>query len=207
MLNTKAIKEEQKKLAKKLIIKTDLNKIKTIAGVDIFQNEKNIICSIVILNYETLEIIEAQSNHSIPTMPYLEEISSFRVASCVVETLNKIQNKPDILMIDGEGILNKNKLGIASHVSLLLNIPSIGISKKTIGRVEKDKVFIDDEVRGYLLRSKEKANPIYTSPGHLIGFKLTKEITEKMLKGNKMPLPLHEAHKSLIKIKKNLTST
>jgi len=200
------LKEEQLKLAKKVIINDKFEKINTIAGVDQTFLGEDIISGIVVCNYKDLKPIEKKSAVVKAKFPYVSGFLSYRESPALIEAFNKLENKPDILFVDGNGILHPRRIGMASHVGIILDIPTIGITKSLVGGEIKEKtIYMDKEARGYELISREHANPIYISPGHKISLKSAFEISKKCIKyPHKLPDPLHLAHVYANKIKKNM---
>ncbi len=203
--NIPAMKKEQLRLAKKLSLKNEIDEIKLIAGVDQSYTEDKIISAIVILDYNTLEKVEYKYAVSKPKIPYIPGFLSYREAEVIVEAFNKLQNKPDLIMLDGNGILHPRKIGLASHIGLLLDTPTIGVAKRLLlGDIKNNKIYVNNELRAHMINTKEKAKPIFVSPGHKISIRRTLEIIEHTCTGNKLPLPLHMAHKISVKAKKKL---
>jgi deoxyribonuclease V len=200
------LKEEQLKLAKKVIINDKFEKIETIAGVDqTFLNE-DIISGIVVCNYKDLKSIEKKSAVVKAKFPYISGFLSYREIPAILEAYNKLDNKPDVLLVDGNGILHPRRIGMASHVGILLNTATIGVAKSLIGGEKKGKtIYMEKEARGYELVSREHARPIYISPGHEVSLKTSLEIVKKCIKfPHKLPEPLHLAHRHANKIKGSL---
>ena len=203
-MNIKKLKEEQLKLAKKVVVKDDFSEINTIGGCDIAYTKENMIAIVVVLDYKTLKLIEAKHVITQPRMPYIPTFLSYREAPAVIEAFNLLENKPDILMCDANGILHPRRIGCASHIGLLLDLPTIGVAKKLLcGEVKEDKVFFEDEQRAFILRTKQHAKPLYISPGHKISLKTSLEVVKHCIKeGSKLPEPINLAHKFTIKLKK-----
>jgi deoxyribonuclease V len=205
MINIQKLKEDQIKLAKKISHTDQFEKIETIAGVDYIYTEKEIICAIAILNYKTLEIIEKKYAVEKQNFPYIPGFLSYRVAAVTIRAFEMIEEKPDIMMISANGILHPRKIGAASVFGLTNDITTIGVSKKKLcGEEIDDAVYIDKEIIGKKIVTKEKAKPVYVSPGHKISLKTTLEVVKKMLKGHKLPEPLYLAHKYGNKVKAKL---
>ena len=96
-------------------------------------------------------------------------------------------------------------MGIASYIGLLTDIPAIGVSSNQLfGHKNGDTVSIGKEVVAKIIFSKEKANPLFVSPGNKISLKTAVELVKEYLKGHKLPEPLHEAHKLAVKLKHSL---
>lgn len=205
MINIKKLKEDQIKLAKKISHSDQFEKIEKIAGIDYVYTEEDIICAIVVLNYKTLEVIEKKYAVEEQKFPYIPGFLSFRVASVTTKAIEMLNNKPDIMMISANGILHPRKIGAASVFGLTNDIPSIGVSKKKLcGEEIDDSIYINKEILGKKIITKENAKPVFVSPGHKISLKSTMEIVKIMLKGHKLPEPLYLAHKYGNKIKAKL---
>ena len=202
--NIEKSKEEQKKLARKLIIKNDFDEINTVGGVDqAFINNK-IISAIVVCEYPTMKVVEKQYAIVDSKIPYIPGFLSYRESPAIVEAFNKLEIKPDILIVDGHGITHPRKLGIASHVGLILDVPTIGISDKLLrGTIKDEKIYIDEDLRGKLVKTKEHAKPVIISVGHRISLRTAFGVVEKsIIPPHKLPEPLHLAHRYANKIRK-----
>ncbi|MBI2549381.1 endonuclease V [Candidatus Woesearchaeota archaeon] len=208
-INYQRLRDIQKRMAREISLKDQLraNQIHLIAGFDLsFTPGSNIICSAILLDYKTLTVLEQQFTVSEEVMPYVPTFLAFREGPPIIETYRKLGMEPDVLMIDGNGILHPYKVGIATHVGISLGKPTIGVAKQLLcGTVKQGKVFVNDELRGLEVTTKEHAKPIYVSPGHLISLTRSVEITRHCLKGHKLPEPLQLAHKFANDIRKEQT--
>ena len=203
--NIGKLKEEQIKLAKKVIIKDDFSDLTTIGGCDQAFYENKIISSVVILEYDTLKFVEKKHAVSDITMPYVPGFLSYRESPVIVEAFSKLKSRPDVLMVDGNGILHHRRIGMASHLGLLLDQATIGVAKnKLMGEVREGKVFVDDEARAFEVKTKDFAKPVYISPGHRLCMKTSLEVFKHCMKGHKLPEPLRLAHKFANKIKNGM---
>jgi deoxyribonuclease V len=204
-MNLKRLEQEQKDLAKKITLKDEFKKIKTIAGVDQSYTSNKIISAIILMNYETLEVIEKNYSIQEEKFPYIPGFLAYRDSPAIIEAYNNLKTKPDILILDGHGILHPRGLGLASHISLLLDIPTIGVAKNLLyGKPEKDLILINRRPRGVMLKTKEHAKPIYISPGNKITLSTAVKIIRHCMKEHKLPEPLYLAHKYATKIKNSL---
>ena len=196
-MNIKKLKEEQLALAKKVSVKDEVEELNLIAGCDQTFADNKIISGIVVLRYNDFEVVEKQYSSVRAAIPYIPGFLSYREAPAIIEAFNKLENKPDVLIVEANGILHPRKLGMASHVGLSLDIPTIGVAKKLLcGEVKNSKVYVNDEVRASVLVTKEHANPLYISPGHKVNLRRALEIVKKCIKlPHKLPEPLHLAHK------------
>lgn len=196
-MDTFGLKQEQKKLAYKIILRDSFDKIKTIGGIICVSAGKGILATVVVLNVKTLELQEKQSFLLENSLPHIPGFEGFREVPAMIEAVNLLEVEPDVLLVSGDGIIHPRGLGIASHLGLSLNIPTIGVSEKlTCGIVEEGKVLIQGDLKGFEFRTKEHANPIYVSPGHLISLGSSLDLVKKVVKyPHKMPEPLHIAYR------------
>lgn len=203
MYNLSKLINEQIKLAKRVIKTDDFSDIKTIAGCDIAYFENNAICTIVVMDLETLKVREKKYKIGKVNFPYIAGFLGYREAPIIVETYHELEIDPDIFIIDGNGILHPQKFGLASQVGLLLDKPTIGIAKNLLcGEVKGDKILLNNKVVGKSFKSREISNPIYVSIGNKICLKTAEKIIKKTIDGHKLPEPLHQAHKYANKIKR-----
>ena len=200
---TGKFKQEQLKLAKKIIKKDDFDKIELVAGVDQAFVDNDVISGIVVCDYKTLEPVENKYAIVRASFPYIPGYLSYRESPAAVGAFNKLEKKPDILIVDAHGIAHPRALGMASHIGLLLDIPTIGVAKKLmIGKKVKDKLMLNDKIIAQEVYTKENARPIYVSIGHRISLKTAVEVVKKCLNHpHKLPEPLHLAHRYANKIR------
>jgi deoxyribonuclease V len=153
-----------------------------------------------------MEVVEQKYAVVDEKFPYIAGFLSYRESPAVIEAYSKLENIPDLLILEGSGILHQRKIGMASHVGLLIDKPTIGITKTLLcGEVKDGKVIVDKEVLGFELKTKEHGNPIYVSPGNKITLDKSLEIVKKLIKPpHKLPEPLHLAHRYANKIREKL---
>jgi len=191
------LKKEQLKLSQKIILKDSFKKIQTIAGIDqVYENHEVVSC-IVVCDARTMKVIEKQTARSQSPIPYIPGLLAYREMPAAIEAYNKLETKPNVLLVDGHGIAHPRRLGFASHLGLALNQPTIGIAKSlVIGNIEKGKIFIEKEMVGFEFRSKPHARPLYVSPGHLVSLGTAlKIVADSIRPPHKLPEPLHLSHK------------
>lgn len=204
-MKTKELRKVQEEVARKVVVNDDFNleDVKLIAGFDVAASSGNMICSGIMMDRE-LNVIEIKHSVSKENFPYIPTMLMFREGPPIFNTFAKFENKPDLIMVEGNGILHPAKSGLASYVGVSLNIPTIGVAKKLLcGEVHQGKVYVDKEVRGVVLYPKHGSNPIFVSPGHRISADTAAEIVKSFLKPKfKLPEPIRLAHKSANKLKK-----
>ncbi|MEW6070176.1 MAG: endonuclease V, partial [Candidatus Thermoplasmatota archaeon] len=202
----------QKKLARKLILEDKFKKLECIAGIDVSYYDNIGIGACAVLDYRSKKILEAKTVSKKVNFPYIPTYLAFRELPAIKEVISKLRKKPDILMIDGNGVLHPLGIGIASHAGVVLNIPTIGVAKTLLcGKVEKTrlragestKIFYNSKLVGFCLKTVKDAKPIYISPGHKVSFETTLEIV-KYLSVSRIPEPLRLADSISRKILKNM---
>lgn len=205
-MNDKEFKELQEKLVAKVIVKDEFERdnINFIAGFDMAASGKDIFCAGVILGRE-MKVIEIKSVTSKEEFPYTPMLLMLREGPPIFDTFAKFEKRPDIILVEGNGILHPKKAGLATYIGVSLNIPTIGVAKKLLcGEVHKGKVYFNDEERGAVLYTKKGSNPLFISPGHKISVDTAAEIVKELIKEPfKLPEPLRIAHKISVKLKKS----
>lgn len=197
---------EENKLKQKINLQhTNIDNIKLIAGVDVAYYEKDNkeygVCCIDVFDIDTFEVIEKETFECEIKTPYKPGYLAYRELPIILETYNKLKIKPDIFMLDGNGYLHHNHLGIATMFSLATNEKSIGVAKSFYNFSKTDffvteevmsvsPIVIDNEIYGYVMRSRYNCKPIFISPGNGLSFENCIEIVKKCLNGeSRIPIP------------------
>ncbi|MFN0084090.1 MAG: deoxyribonuclease V [Blastocatellia bacterium] len=179
--------------------------VQTIAGADIsFNRFSDILHSaIVVLELATLRIVDSASVRGTAKFPYVPGLLSFREAPTLLEAWERLGTKPDVLMLDGQGLAHPRRFGIACHVGVLLDIPTIGCAKSILvgshGLLEEEAgsftplVHRGEEV-GVALRTKKRVSPVYVSPGHRMDTPSAIELTLRATSKYRQPEPTRQAH-------------
>jgi deoxyribonuclease V len=178
--NTQEARAIQEKLRERVVLHDDFGPIERVAGVDVGfkDNGKITRAAVVVLAFPTLEPLEQVIAEQPTRFPYVPGLLSFRELPAVLEALGKLKQAPDLLICDGQGIAHPRRLGIAAHLGVVTDIPSIGVAKSrligTHGPVPEEKggwtpLMDKDEVIGAVLRTRKNVKPVFVSPGHRIG--------------------------------------
>jgi deoxyribonuclease V len=194
----------QKELRERLILQWDERPISTIGGVDVSIKTEAARAAIVVLRYPELTPLEGVTADAPLVFPYIPGLLSFREGPVVLAAWSKLQNKPDLLMFDGQGIAHPRGIGIAAQMGLWLERPSIGVAKSRLyGRHEEvglqrgDRADLIDkkgQVIGAVLRTREKTNPLYISPGHLMDVEHAVQFVMACCTTYRLPEPTRWAH-------------
>lgn len=207
-------KEIQKYLKENnLILKNEFKEIKTIAGADVSFSKYSdtVFAAVILMSYENLEIIEKVHSVDSAGFPYVPGYLSFREVPVLLKAFEKLKDPPDIIICDGHGIAHPRGFGLASHLGVILDIPSIGVAKKKlVGEHEYlgnesgskvDLIYNNSKV-GIVLRSRTNVKPVYISPGHKVGFEDSLEIVKKTIRKYRLAEPIRAAHKYVNEIRK-----
>ncbi len=196
--------ELQKKMLNYIKFKGKLKVFKTIAGVDISYNLDTGWCSIVVLNFDNLEINQLVYEKKKVVFPYIPGLLFYREFPVFYEAFKKLKEIPDIIMFDGHGLSHPRMMGIATMSGIVLDIPTIGCAKSHLYgdyREPDEKKFSSSILTnrgrkvGYVLRSKERCKPIYISSGYKVSPESALEITKELITKYRLPLPTYYAHK------------
>lgn len=197
--------ELQRRLKKRISLTPLEGLPETVAGADIsYDKGSNIFfAGIVVLSFPDMEIIDEASAKGKVDFPYIPGLLSFREGALIIEALRRLETVPDLIIFDGQGIAHPRGLGIASHLGLVLNIPSIGCAKTKLcgdyiepGR-EKGScspLIMKGKEIGGVLRTKSDVKPLFVSPGHLVDIRGSVDLVLTCSKKYRLPEPTRQAH-------------
>lgn len=179
--------------------------LRRIAGVDAaYQKDDRLLYgAAVVFSWPELAVLETAVAVGPVPFPYIPGLLSFREAPILQAAIRQLAKKPDVILVDGQGIAHPRGLGLASHLGLLLELPTIGCAKSRLwgeaGELGLEKGSVcplraAGKVVGYLLRSRRGCRPLFISPGHLITLEESLELTRGCLGPYRLPLPLRAAH-------------
>lgn len=181
--------------------------VKLIGGADVAWRGCIAVGCITVHEYPSLRLLEKNVSIVESSFPYIPTFLSFREIKPLMAALSRLSIKPTILFVNGQGVAHPRRLGLASHLGVVADIPTIGIAQKVlwgrarvplidVGCVELiDNVEGREEVIGYLYKSSKHFRPICISVGHRVSLKTALELTKSCIRsGVKLPIPLHLAH-------------
>lgn len=169
----------QNQLSGEIITSDQLSEVNYVAGVDVGFEENYAIsrAAVAVLSFPELQLIEQAIARRPTTFPYIPGFLSFREVPVVLDALSQIKITPDLILCDGQGIAHPRRFGLASHLGLLITVPTIGVAKsRLIGQHEElppqkgnwQPLRHRGEVIGAVVRSRTGVKPLYVSPGHRI---------------------------------------
>jgi len=188
---------------------------KKIAGVDAAFYQDKVIGVACLYSYPDITFIEEADSVTKVLFPYIPGFLSFREGQAVIRAIHGLKNKPDVIIFDGQGIAHPRGLGIATHIGVLLGIPTIGCAKsRLVGEYEEPGPkkgkwsFLrhNRQIVGAVLRTKDDVKPLFISPGHRIDLRNSIDITLTCAKKYRIPEPLRMADFISKKIKRSLSA-
>jgi deoxyribonuclease V len=193
-------------LRERIVLAWDHREVHTVGGVDASFGDDHVRAAIVVLSYPGLEVLETTLGAAPLEFPYVPGLLSFREGPAILAAWNKLSQRPDLLMFDGQGIAHPRGLGIASHMGLWFEVPTIGVAKsrlygrhEPVGQQRGDRADLyslgmSPRVIGTALRTKPKTNLLYVSPGHRIDVTTAVNFVLRCQARYRLPEPTRQAH-------------
>ena len=204
-VSLKQAREIQLSLAGKVVTKNEGINLRLVAGVDISSPDSQGVArgAVVVLSYPGLDIKEVKTAESRVSLPYIPGLLSFRECPLILDACEKLCDTPDLVLVDGQGVAHPRRLGLASHLGLFLDVPTIGCAKSILcGKHEplgeepgSHAELVDNgDVIGAALRTKVHVKPIYVSIGHKIDLASALHWVTNCCRGYRLPEPTRMAH-------------
>ena len=196
----------QESLRERLILHDDGHlPLQSIAGADISyaKNSDLFFAAVVLYSYPEMQIIEETYATQKVTFPYIPGLLTFREGPALLEAFAKLRRTPDLAIFDGQGIAHPRGIGLASHLGLFLNIPTIGCAKTrlvgsycAVGEKAGSHVplTLGSRIIGYAVRTRDKIKPLFISPGHGLSLQKAVEVILSCCRGYRLPEPVRNAH-------------
>jgi deoxyribonuclease V len=198
-------REIQLSLAKRVVTENGVVNARLVAGVDISAPDAQGVArgAVVVLRYPEFSMVEAKVVEGEVTFPYIPGLLSFREGPLILAACEKLCSVPDLVLIDGQGIAHPRRLGLASHVGLFLDLPTVGCAKSILCGEHQPlgeeagshtELLDNGELIGAALRTKSGVKPIYVSVGHKIDLASALQWVTKCCRGYRLPEPTRLAH-------------
>ncbi len=202
----------QESLRHRVVLASMARAPQTIAGADIaidtVGNEG--IAGVVVYRYPDLQEVERQSARRRIDFPYIPGLLAFREIPILLEAFSRFQVLPELVLVDGQGIAHPRGFGIASHLGLWLERPTIGCAKsRLVGEYDEPSpsagsrtpLRLHGRVVGAVLRTRDRVQPIFVSPGHLIDLEGAVRVVRTCCDGLRIPKPTREADRYVGEVK------
>jgi deoxyribonuclease V len=196
----------QKELAGRVVLADHLPRtIKTVAGVDVSYEKHGdqFFAGVVVLSFPDLRVVEEAGARDRVTFPYIPGLLSFRELPVLLEAFRHLKTVPDVILVDGQGIAHPRRLGIASHLGLWLDLPTVGCAKSRLcgehppagpRRGDSAPLCIEGNPVGVVLTTRDGVKPLYISPGHKVDIPAAAELVLACGTRYRMPEPTRLAH-------------
>jgi deoxyribonuclease V len=196
----------QRQLVRDVITDNRLGSVRYVAGADIatYKDSPNGYAGVVVMTYPELRIVEKKRAAVKLTFPYVPGLLAFREAPVLLEAFRQLEHEPDLILIDGQGLAHPRRFGIACHLGLLLDRPTIGCAKSRLfghheepdGKKGSCSDLYDDrkEIIGAVVRTKDNTQPIYVSIGHKVDLPAAIQYALGCCQGYRLPEPTRQAH-------------
>lgn len=193
-------------LSRRIILYNGFDSIKNIAGCDVAYSvsSKTAYAAICIYRFPELVKIRQITCESEISFPYISGLLAFREGPALLKAFEKLNERPDLVIFNGQGIAHPRQMGLATHMGILLDVPSIGCTQRALfGKYQipgtkkgswSEVCNSDQEVVGVCLRTRENTRPVFVSQGYKIGLKTAVEMIIKCTFKYKLPEPLRAAH-------------
>ena len=202
----KAAVAMQAELRERLILEDRLSgDIRIVAGADISctRGDDRLFAAVVLLDAASLDVIEEATYTGKTSIPYIPGLLSFREGPALLRSFEKLRNRPDVILFDGQGIAHPRGFGLAAHMGLILDIPSVGCAKTRLvgtfrepgGRRGQLSPLLCNEKRiGAVLRTKDRVKPVFVSQGHRVSLESAVKIVLQCARRYRIPEPIRRAH-------------
>ncbi|WP_298407572.1 deoxyribonuclease V [uncultured Chloroflexus sp.] len=197
---------EQQALRQRVVLRDAFGELRLVAGVDAgFEQDGAVIrAAVVVLRFPELTPVDYALVRQPVTFPYVPGLLAFREAPAIMTALDRLRMPPDLVICDGHGIAHPRRCGIACHIGVLLDLPTIGCAKqRLIGRFTPpvpergacSSLSDGHEQIGWVLRTRADAQPVFVSPGHRVSLDRAPELVMACTTRFRLPETTRFAHR------------
>jgi deoxyribonuclease V len=195
----------QEALRKKIRLRAPSGPWKRIAAGDVSysRTDDRVFAAFLLFSYPELALLESVSAEGQASFPYVPGLLTFREAPILIEAFSQLPTRPELILFDGQGIAHPRSMGIAVHLGLIFDLPTIGCAKsRLIGAHEEPParqgscapLIEKGETIGMIVRTRTGVKPVYVSPGHKMDLPTSVKIVLSLCRGYRIPEPLRQAH-------------
>jgi deoxyribonuclease V len=196
----------QERLRSRVVSDGEPTRLARIAGVDVgFEDAgRTVRAAVAVLSYPGLDLIESAIARVPTTFPYVPGLLSFRELPGVLQAFERLGSLPDLVLCDGQGVAHPRRFGIACHLGVLTDLPTIGVAKtRLIGEYREPGEHKGDwsalthrgETIGAVLRTRDRVNPVFVSPGHKVSLAAAVRLTLACTRRYRLPETTRAAHR------------
>lgn len=199
--------EIQRDLRRRVSLVDGFGEIRAVAGVDVsvLSGAKEGRAAVVVMSYPEFDVVEVRRAARALTFPYIPGFLSFRETPVILAAFEEIEHVPDVVIVDGHGIAHPRGFGIAAHLGVLLDTPTIGCAKSRLFGVYEEPesergssaplLNEKGEQIGNVVRTRPGTKPVFASPGHLISFESAVRVILDCSPNYRLPEPIRAAHR------------
>ncbi|MGH7151639.1 MAG: endonuclease V [Planctomycetota bacterium] len=201
-LSPRAAIRLQERLRRRLVLRGGPRAPRWIAAADASFDDRFVYGVAVLWDATRGETVEVRSARRPLTFPYVPGLLSFREAPTLLDAFRKLSRRPDLVLADGQGIAHPRGFGVACHLGLLLDVPTIGVAKSLLvgdhhalprrAGATAALHFRGKQV-GWALRSRAGVRPVFVSPGHRVALAVAPRLVRATLRGFRLPEPIRGA--------------
>lgn len=204
---------------RQLVVREDRipSAIALVAGVDVAyeKNGDSVFAAVVVLDATTFEVVGTATSRVTVAFPYVPGLFSFRELPPLCDALHKLETSPDLIVCDGQGVAHPRRCGLASHLGLLFDVPTIGCGKtRLIGdysrpapnRGSYSDLVDHNEVIGSVLRTQDGVKPLFVSVGHRVSLPTARRWILRLAPEYRQPEPIRRANELVNQLRHDLLS-
>lgn len=189
----------------------DLGALRYVAGADVSTEGERAYATVAVLSFPELTVVEVQGYEAPLTFPYVPGLLAFREIPSVAGALRKVEAPVDAVIFDAQGLAHGRRMGLASHLGLFLDIPSVGCAKsRLVGSYKEpgpEKGSATDlvhrgEVVGRVVRTRERVSPVFVSVGNRIDLESAVELVLACCTRYRLPEPTRQAHNAANRLRR-----
>ncbi|MFQ5682653.1 MAG: deoxyribonuclease V [Candidatus Binatia bacterium] len=207
-------KQIQERLRGRLSFESTLS-IKTLrwvggADVSYTRGDRIFFAGVVVLSFPDLSVVEEKWASGGVSFPYIPGYLSFREAPILLMAFSRLHQQPDVVIFDGQGIAHPRGLGLAAHVGLFLDLPTVGCAKsrlvgehRPLGKPKGSYSWLTHKTQrvGTVLRTRENVKPVFVSPGHRMSLQCSRRVVLATCRGYRLPEPTRLAHQLVNRVR------
>jgi deoxyribonuclease V len=197
-------KEIQRSLRQHVIRSAFDKRPEIVAGVDVSVKDGQARAAVVLLSFPELDPLEATTAERHVTFPYVPGLLAFREGPVVLEAVEKLAERPDVLIFDAQGAAHPRRMGLATHLGVLLDMPSVGCAKSRLCGEYTDpdtkkgswtRLWDGDEAIGAVARTRDNVKPVFVSIGHRVSLEMAVELVLDCAPTYRLPETTRWAHR------------
>ncbi|HET7479823.1 MAG TPA: deoxyribonuclease V [Rubrobacteraceae bacterium] len=189
----------------------DLGSVRYVAGTDVSTQGEKGYAAVVVLEFPGLSVVEARGFEAPLEFPYVPGLLSFREMPSLIGALELVETPVDAIIVDGQGYAHPRRMGIASHLGLFVDVPTVGCAKSVlVGKYEEpgsEKGSVTDlvhrgEVVGRVVRTRDRVSPVYVSAGNRIDLESAVDLVLSCCPKYRLPETTRQAHNAANRLRR-----